>query len=209
MIRVSDLLGQNVISLTDATTKGVVDGVAFERGRVSGLDVGGRYVPASAVRSFDGDTVTIDDDSPFESSATVTEPVDSVSDPETPGTEAIELPPVTDPDAGALPPELAGTTAGSTASGLPAADPASLVEQPTPDRDADEGAEDGADSRRRRRWSGNPIGKLLLDTDGDELGTVADIEIDADGTVVRVLDDRGQHHEELRAAGSYCVVVDS
>lgn len=58
-------------------------------------------------------------------------------------------------------------------------------------------------------WSGNPLGHRILSDTGNELGTLAEMHIEADGTVVEMVDDH--HHryagERLVAVGSYAVVV--
>lgn len=65
---------------------------------------------------------------------------------------------------------------------------------------APRGADGGADS---------PLGRRVLDVDGDELGRLADVEIDAGGQVAAlVLDDgRTVPGSALRVIGSYAVVV--
>lgn len=55
----------------------------------------------------------------------------------------------------------------------------------------------------------SPIGRRVLDEDGDELGRMADLEITADGTVTTVLlnDGRTIAGSALRAIGSYAAIV--
>lgn len=55
----------------------------------------------------------------------------------------------------------------------------------------------------------SPIGRRILDEDGDELGQLADLELDADGSVSVVLleDGRTLAGHTLRAVGSYAVIV--
>ena len=55
----------------------------------------------------------------------------------------------------------------------------------------------------------SPLGRRVLDEDGDELGRLADLEVEADGTVsVLALDDgRTLPGAVLRAVGSYAVIV--
>jgi uncharacterized protein YrrD len=62
MISVTELIGQRAVSLTDAEEKGKVTGLRFEGDRVTELDVKGRLIQASQVRTFAGGTVTFDDD---------------------------------------------------------------------------------------------------------------------------------------------------
>ena len=55
----------------------------------------------------------------------------------------------------------------------------------------------------------SPLGRRVLDEDGDELGRLADLDIEADGTVSLVALDDGRTVEgrALRAVGSYAVIV--
>jgi sporulation protein YlmC with PRC-barrel domain len=55
----------------------------------------------------------------------------------------------------------------------------------------------------------SPLGRRVLDEDGDELGRLADLDIEADGTVTLVALDDGRTIEgqALRAIGSYAVIV--
>jgi len=58
-------------------------------------------------------------------------------------------------------------------------------------------------------WSGNPIGSRMLSDMGDDLGTLAEMFIDADGTVIEMVDDRGHRYagERLVTVGSFAVIV--
>jgi len=55
----------------------------------------------------------------------------------------------------------------------------------------------------------SPIGRRVLDEDGDELGRLADLDITDDGTVTSVLldDGRGLEGSALQVIGSYAVIV--
>jgi sporulation protein YlmC with PRC-barrel domain len=55
----------------------------------------------------------------------------------------------------------------------------------------------------------SPLGRRVLDDDGDELGSVADLELDAEGTIGVILLDDGRTVPgvALRAIGSYAVIV--
>ena len=55
----------------------------------------------------------------------------------------------------------------------------------------------------------NPKGKRVLAVHGDELGTIADLEIDADGTVSTIVLDNGErlNGARLRAIGSYAAIT--
>lgn len=58
-------------------------------------------------------------------------------------------------------------------------------------------------------WSGNPLGSRMLSDMGNELGTLAEMYIDADGTVIEMVDDRGHRYagERLVTVGSFAVIV--
>lgn len=58
-------------------------------------------------------------------------------------------------------------------------------------------------------WHGDPIGKRLLSDTGDELGTITEIGVDDDGTVVSVISNRNQTYtgEQLLAIGSYAAIL--
>jgi sporulation protein YlmC with PRC-barrel domain len=126
MTRLTQLLGQPIISLSDAERTGRVKGVVLAGDRVVGVHDGNGIIPSRAIRSFEGDTVTYDG-----------------GDVERSG-------------------------------------------------DAD-----------------SPLGRRVLDDDGDELGRLADLELDAAGQVVTVLldDGRAVAGQALRAVGSYAVIV--
>jgi len=70
VIRLSALLRQPAVSLADAEQVGAVDAIAVRRGRIVAVGVGKLVVPASAVRTFEGDTLTFD---PFSSTAVESE----------------------------------------------------------------------------------------------------------------------------------------
>ena len=55
----------------------------------------------------------------------------------------------------------------------------------------------------------SPLGRRILDEAGDELGRLADLEIEPDGavTVVAIDDGRTLVGSTLRAIGSYAVIV--
>lgn len=56
-----------------------------------------------------------------------------------------------------------------------------------------------------------PLGRRVLSVEGDELGTLHDLDITDDGTVTSVLLDDGQGLDgsSLKAVGSYAVIVDT
>lgn len=55
----------------------------------------------------------------------------------------------------------------------------------------------------------SPIGRRVLDEDGDELGRLADLDIQPDGAVASILleDGRNVDGAALKAVGSYAVIV--
>ena len=126
MIRLSDLLGQPTVSLTDAETTGAVRGIVTDADRIVAVHNGQGLIDAAAIRSFEGDAVTYDGD-----------------------------------------PRAA-------------------------DRSAD-----------------SPLGRRVLDTDGDELGQLADLHIDPTGRVDVVVlgDGRTVAGAALRVIGSYAVIL--
>jgi sporulation protein YlmC with PRC-barrel domain len=126
MIRLTQLIGQPVVSLSDAERTGRVKGVVLVGDRIVGVHDGHGIVDASAIRSFEGDAVTYE---------------------------------------GAL---------GEKS--------------------------DDADS---------PLGRRVLDDDGDELGRLADLEVDASGRVDTIILDDGRTvaGAALRVVGSYAVIV--
>jgi hypothetical protein len=65
------------------------------------------------------------------------------------------------------------------------------------------------DLRAADRDADSPLGRRVLDVDGDELGRLADLEIDASGHVDVVLLDDGRTiaGTALRVIGSYAVIV--
>ena len=58
-------------------------------------------------------------------------------------------------------------------------------------------------------WSGNPLGTRMLSDMGDELGTLAEMYIDTDGTVTEMVDNRAHRYagQRLVTVGSYAVIV--
>lgn len=68
---------------------------------------------------------------------------------------------------------------------------------------------DGTPSAPGDAQADDPRGRRVLDEQGDELGRLADLEIEADGTISNVLLDDGRTvaGRSLRAVGSYAVVV--
>ena len=65
MIRLHDLIGQQAISLASAERTGTVKGLVLDGNRIVGVDVGDMMINASAVRTFEGDVLTYDTDTPF------------------------------------------------------------------------------------------------------------------------------------------------
>lgn len=126
MIRLTQLIGQSVICLTDAERTGRVKGVVLAGDHIVGVHDGHGIIDASAIRSFEGDAVTYE-----------------------------------------------GTVGEKS---------------------------DDADS---------PLGRRVLDDDGDELGRLADLEVDASGHVDTIILDDGRTVDgsALRAVGSYAVIV--
>jgi sporulation protein YlmC with PRC-barrel domain len=126
MIRLTQLLGQPVVCLTDAERTGRVKGVVVVGDHVVGVHDGRGIVDASAIRSFEGDAVTYE----------------------------------------------------------------GAVGEKSDDADS-------------------PIGRRVLDDDGDELGKLADLELDASGRVDTIIlhDGRTVAGSALRAIGSYAVIV--
>lgn len=68
---------------------------------------------------------------------------------------------------------------------------------------------DGAPSTPGDVKADDPRARRVLDEEGDELGRLADLEIEADGTITNVLLDDGRtlSGSQLRAIGSYAVIV--
>jgi hypothetical protein len=95
--------------------------------------------------------------------------------------------------------------------------------EPVPPRDDDDGdpqdpdADNGEVAGERippspteaPTWSGDPIGKLLLSTGGNALGSVAEMLVDGDGTVTEITDQAGHSMagDCLVAVGSYAAIV--
>jgi len=62
VIRLSQLIGQRAIALGDASTTGAVKGVAIDGDRIVAVEIsGGGMISAGAVRSFEGDVLTYDE----------------------------------------------------------------------------------------------------------------------------------------------------
>lgn len=61
MIELSTLLGQDAISLNSATKTGTVTGIGLTGNRISSVELSDTTIPADAVRSFEGDVLTFDD----------------------------------------------------------------------------------------------------------------------------------------------------
>ena len=61
MIHLSSFIGQHAIALGSAATTGKVKAVAIEHDRIVAVELSDRVIPASAVRSFEGDVVTFDE----------------------------------------------------------------------------------------------------------------------------------------------------
>ena len=62
MILLSELLGQDAVSLRTAETTGNVQGVRLQGNRISHVELTTTTIPATAVRSFEGDVLTYDHD---------------------------------------------------------------------------------------------------------------------------------------------------
>ncbi|MEP7114394.1 MAG: hypothetical protein ABI862_14100 [Ilumatobacteraceae bacterium] len=60
MIRLTDLVGQDAVSLATAEKAGTVKGVIVSGNRIIGVELSDLTIPASAVRSFEGDVLTYD-----------------------------------------------------------------------------------------------------------------------------------------------------
>jgi hypothetical protein len=63
MILLSDLIGQDAIALGTARRTGSVTGVVIEGSAIRAVHTSDATIPASAVRSFEGDVLTYDDTS--------------------------------------------------------------------------------------------------------------------------------------------------
>ncbi len=75
MIRLSALIGQRAIELGTAATTGSVKAVAIDHDRVVGVQVGDLVIASGAVRSFEGDVLTYDEQAAaFSGSVTPTDP---------------------------------------------------------------------------------------------------------------------------------------
>ena len=62
MILLSELLGQDTVSLRTAATTGKVKAIRIERNKISHVELSHTTIPAAAVRSFEGDVLTYDHD---------------------------------------------------------------------------------------------------------------------------------------------------
>lgn len=167
MIDIAGLFGQPAISLRDAETTGTVEGVQFQRNRISFIDIGnGPPIPADAVRSFEGDALTYD-----------------VED------------------------ERSTATTGSVAAEVPADGPIGGLEGG--DAEQADATPDLPPESTPKPWSGNPLGSRMLSDTGDALGTLAEMYIDGDGTVVEMVDDREHRYagDRLVTVGSFAVIV--
>jgi hypothetical protein len=60
MILLSQLIGQQAISLTTAEKSGKVKGIVLKGNRVAAVQIDDVTIPADAVRSFEGDVLTYD-----------------------------------------------------------------------------------------------------------------------------------------------------
>jgi len=127
MINLSQLLGQEAISLSTADKHGTVKGIGLRGNRIVAVELSDRTIDATCVRSFDGDVLTYD--------------------------EAPEIQP-------------------SVRTG---------------------------DIRK----------SLVLDMDGDALGSITDAAISAEGLIESLELDSGQRIDgtRLRATGSYATIV--
>jgi len=128
MITLSSFIGQQAIALGTAANTGTVKGVAIEHDRVIAVALSDGLIPASAVRSFEGDVVTYD--------------------------------------------ESAGAFTGSVS-------------------------------------AGDPRGTRVLDMAGDGHGHLADLNINADGSIEAILLDTGESvpGRRLRVIGSYAAIL--
>ncbi len=61
MIRLSELIGQKAIALGTAETTGTVKGVGIDGNQIVCVQLSDSVVPAGAVRSFEGDVLTYDE----------------------------------------------------------------------------------------------------------------------------------------------------
>jgi hypothetical protein len=61
VIRLSQLVGQKAIALGDASTTGVVKGIGIAGDQIVSVQLSDCVVPATAVRSFEGDVFTYDE----------------------------------------------------------------------------------------------------------------------------------------------------
>jgi len=58
-------------------------------------------------------------------------------------------------------------------------------------------------------WSGNPIGKMLLSSEGDSLGSIAELHLDSRGVVQTIVADNNQSFggDQLLGLGSFAAVI--
>jgi len=61
MIRLSDLIGQDAIALGTAATTGKVKGIGIDGSQIIWVQLSDAVIPAEAVRSFEGDVLTYDE----------------------------------------------------------------------------------------------------------------------------------------------------
>jgi uncharacterized protein YrrD len=61
VIKLSDLLGQDAVSLQTAAKNGTVKGVGIRGSQIVTVELTDRVIPATAVRSFEGDVLTYDE----------------------------------------------------------------------------------------------------------------------------------------------------
>jgi sporulation protein YlmC with PRC-barrel domain len=127
VITLHDLLGQDAVRLSTAEKTGKVKGIAVRDGRVEQVGLSDDVIPASCVRSFEGDVLTYDTPGPL----------------------------------------------------------------------------DG------ERFVSDCRGLQVLDMNGDGLGTIADLEIAADGTIETIVlhDKQTLAGSRLQVIGSYAAIV--
>jgi len=63
VIRLSDLIGQDAIALGTAATTGKVKGIGIDGRQIIWVQLSDAVIPAEAVRSFEGDVLTYDEQS--------------------------------------------------------------------------------------------------------------------------------------------------
>jgi sporulation protein YlmC with PRC-barrel domain len=75
VIRLSDLIGQQAVSLATAERTGTVRGIVLDGNRILAVDVGDTTIDASSVRTFDGDVLTYDADGSAPTDRPATNPI--------------------------------------------------------------------------------------------------------------------------------------